>query len=303
MRSLIAVTKSAYEDVYSNLERALALLDISGLQSRSSVVIKINMCDARTPETGAITHPLFLDAVLYYLRENFEDLEIYVVESDATVALADEFIQWLGFIPILKKWDAQFVNLSKIRVINKKIDGRYFKEIPVPEIFEQSDFFITVPKPKTNPISTITCCLKNQFGCLPIVEKNIYHPHLDDVISDVNKAIHPDLCLVDGIIAMGGSQGPAFGIPVPLNAVICSTDPVAVDAFCAKLMGFNPRFIGHIRTSASSEVGSMKYLVHGDEIGKIDFEISKLEMRVLKFGGFLQGRAQKQFRSAGRKTK
>lgn len=300
IKSVISIVESKYHDIYSKLEKALALIDHLKLAHNDMVIIKLNLCDARTPETGTITHPLFLDGVLQYLRENYENLKIYVVESDATVALADKLIQWLGFVPILKKWDAEFVNLSKIRTINKKVDGRYFKEVPVPEIFEQPHFFITIPKPKTNPISTITCCLKNQFGCLPVVEKNIYHPHLDDVIADVNKAIPINLCLVDGIIAEGGAQGPSFGVPIPLKAIICSKDPVATDAFCAKFMGFHPWFIGHIRKSASSGVGSMKYIVKGDKIDEVDFEISKLEMRLIKFGGSLQRRAQRQFRTMGR---
>jgi len=304
MQHLIAVLKSGYENVYSNLKQVIGFLDLPKLKNDSTLIIKPNLCDARTPETGAITHPLFLDAVFHYLRENFENLKIYVIESDATMALADEFVRWLGFVPILKKWNAKFVNLAKTRVIYKKFDGRYFKEFPLPEIFEEADFFITIPKPKTNPISTITCCLKNQFGCLPIVEKNVYHPYLDDVIADVNKAIRPDLCLVDGIVTMGCPQGPSFGVPIPLNAIICSKDPVATDAFVARLMGFNPWFIGHIRKSAASRVGSMKYKVVGDDIKsfKVDFEINKLEFWLLKFGSALQKRAQKRFRSMGRKA-
>ena len=303
-RSQIVLIKSGYQDIYPKLKRALEFLAPLKLQSNNTVIIKINLCDARTPETGTITHPLFLDATLHYLRENFGNLKIYVVESDATVALADEFVKWFGFVPILEKWSAEFVNLSKTRVLNRKISGRYFREIPIPEILEEADFFITIPKPKTNPIATITCCLKNQFGCLPIVEKNIYHPHLDDAIADVNKAIPPDLCLVDGVIAVGGCQGPSFGVPIPLKAIMCSKDPVAVDAFCARLMGFNPWFIGHIRKSASSGVGSSKYSLVGDDVRefRVDFEISKFEWRLLKLGSFLQKRAQRQFRAAQGRT-
>lgn len=293
MKSMISIVRSEYEDVHHNLERLIALAGPLGLASNKTVIIKPNLCDVRTPETGTITHPLFIAGVLRYLRENFENLKIYVVESDATMALADKFVKWLGFTPILEKWNAEFVNLSRTKVISKKIEGRYFKEISIPEIFEQPHFFITIPKPKTNPASTVTCCLKNQFGCLPAVEKNLYHPHLDDVIADVNKAIRTDLCLVDGIIAMGGAQGPAFGVPIPLKAIICGRDPVAVDAFAARLMGFNPWFIGHIRKSASSGVGSMGYTLKGDKIDNVDFEINKLEFRLYKFAGSLQRRAQK----------
>ncbi|MBN2075000.1 MAG: DUF362 domain-containing protein [Dehalococcoidales bacterium] len=300
MKSTISISLSQYENAFKNIQRALTHLPPLNLSNRDTVIIKINMCDARMPETGAITHPLFLDAVLKYLRTHYENLNIFVVESDAIVVLADKFIQWFGYLPIIQKWDAEFINLSRQKIIDRNIDGRYFKNIPIPEIFNKLNFFITLPKLKTNPLPTITCCLKNQFGCLPTPKKNIYHPHLDDVIADVNKALRPDLCLVDGIIAMGGTWGPAFGVPVRLNTIICSQDPVAVDVFGARLMGFNPWLIGHIRKSASSGVGSMGYELKGDTPIKVDFEINKLEtFLVNKIGTFLQKRSRKEFRTAG----
>jgi uncharacterized protein (DUF362 family) len=302
MKSIISIALSQYANVFENIQRALTHLPPLKISSNDTVIIKINMCDARMPETGAITHPLFLDAVLEYFRIQYENLKIYVVESDATVVIADKFIQWLGYIQVLRKWDAEFINLSKQKIISRQINGRYFKNIPIPELFDKPNFFITLPKLKTNPLPTITCCLKNQFGCLPATEKNIYHPYLDDVIADVNKALRPDLCLVDGIIAMGGTWGPAYGVPIPLNTIICSRDPVAADTYGAGLMGFNPRFIGHIRKSALSGVGSVKYVLKGDIIPKMDFEINKLEtFLVNKVGTFLRKRSRKEFRSAGEK--
>ena len=77
--SRVVVMKSTYDDVYHNLSRAIELVGPLPLTSAKMVVIKLNLCDARTPETGTITHPLFLDALLRYLRNNFENLDIYVV--------------------------------------------------------------------------------------------------------------------------------------------------------------------------------------------------------------------------------
>ncbi len=299
MSSLVATARSGYEDACANIGRALAHLKIPALDSRLPVVIKINVCDARTAETATITHPVFLDALLRHLRESSENLRIYVVESDATVVLADRFIRWFGYVPVLEKWNAEFVNLSKIKAVSRKINGRYFKEVPVPDILDQPRYFITTPKPKTNPISTMTCCLKNQFGCLPAVEKGAYHPHLDDVIADVNLAMRPDLCVVDAITGMGGIWGPAFGVPIPQRAIVCSQDPVAADAYCARLMGISPRSVGHIRKSASSGVGSMRYVLAGDSIARVDFETSWFQMRLLKLASSLQRRSQQRFRAGG----
>ena len=68
-----------------------------------------------------------------------------------------------------------------------------------------------MPKLKTNLASSITCCLKNQFGCLTEVRKIKYHKHLDDIIVDANIAMKPDFCIVDAIVAMGGALGPGSG--------------------------------------------------------------------------------------------
>jgi uncharacterized protein (DUF362 family) len=282
--------KSTYKDINNNLSSALAgKLSIS---NNDSVIIKINLCGARLPGSAAITHPIFLDALLRFLRNQFDGLKIFVVESDATTAQPDLLVQWLGFRPILNRWNASYVNLSKEKTYPKKINGRFFTEVNVPQIFENS-FFITLPKLKTNIASSITCCLKNQFGCLPEAKKIMYHGHLDDVIVDSNLAMKPDFCLVDAIMAMGGDLGPGLGTPIPLNAIIYGQDPVAIDAMCAKLMGFKPWRIGHIRKSAEAGIGNMSFKRSGDAIPKVDFEISPFNVTMLKIGSWLSRRNSK----------
>jgi uncharacterized protein (DUF362 family) len=233
-----------------------------------------------------------LDALLRYLREKFQDIKIRVVESDATAARPDVFKDWLGFTPILEKYNVEWCNLSKTELVTRQVKGRFLKEIPVPRVIEDS-FFITLPKLKTHVLTGITCCLKNQFGCLPKVRKITYHKHLDDVIVDTNLVMKPDFCVVDGIIAMGGNLGPGVGVPIPLKSIICGSDPVAVDSFCARLAGFNPSRLGHIRKAAKSGIGTMNYVQVGDDVPKVDFEISKIQMSLLKLGSKLSKRSKR----------
>jgi len=302
--SEVGIVSGNYSNVNQKIREAIELVGSLNPSDHSKVVIKINLCDARTPETGAITHPLFLDGVLKYLKENFGNLDIYVVESDSTVVFADYFVNWFGFKRVIEKWGAKWINLSKQPTIKKRINGKFFKEIAVPEIFENS-YFITLAKLKTNMLTKITCCLKNQFGCLPIIEKSIYHPNLDDVIADVNLAVKPDFCIVDGIISMGGAKGPAYGIPIPAGIIVCGKDPVAVDTVCSKILGFNPFFVGHIRKAASLGVGSMSYVLRKEEnINiKINFEVDKLEMRLFRKASSLQRKATLQLRRVWKKRK
>ena len=167
-RSIVAVVKATSYDVEylkKKLKRLISLLGgIDDIYNFDKAVLKINMCDAREPKTGAITHPKFLEAVLEILREIHPELKIYVVESDATRVLADLYIRWFGYLKVIQKHNAEWINLSKCPTIRKELRGKVFKSIDIPDVFQDA-FFITLPKLKTNILSTITCCLKNQYGC------------------------------------------------------------------------------------------------------------------------------------------
>jgi uncharacterized protein (DUF362 family) len=52
--------------------------------------------------------------------------------------------------------------------------------------------------------------------------------------------------IADGIVAMEGN-GPLNGTPRLLGKIVLADDPVAADATCARLMGFEPDRIVHIR--------------------------------------------------------
>jgi len=58
-RSLVSIVKSSYDTVYENLHQAIDLVGGIKLSSQNKIVIKVNLCDSRTPDTGAITHPVF----------------------------------------------------------------------------------------------------------------------------------------------------------------------------------------------------------------------------------------------------
>ena len=52
--------------------------------------------------------------------------------------------------------------------------------------------------------------------------------------------------IADGIVAMEGN-GLLNGTPRPLGKIVLADDPVAADATCARLMGFEPGRIVHVR--------------------------------------------------------
>lgn len=259
------------------------------LNRHDRVLIKLNMCDFRSPETGAVVHPLFLAAVLKWIRNHDWEKKVYVVESDSTVVDADKFVRWLGYDTIISAYGAEWINLSKHEQgdwVRGPLSGR---KIFRPSIFEKG-YLISLAKMKTNFATRITCSLKNQFGCIPWYRKSDYHEDIHRVIADANHIFKPNLVLIDGIIGQEGCQGPAYGRVRKLNLIVLAQDPVAADSVCARLMGFRPRSVKHIRYSEKLGLGTTKYRLTGDvsRMQNVCFKAEKFRQWVFRIGFVLR---------------
>ena len=102
----------------------------------------------------------------------------------------------------------------------------------------------------------MTCSLKNLFGVVPGAvygwPKNVLHFRgIENSILDLAATVRPGLSIVDAVIGMEG-DGPIMGTARPVGCVVLGTDPVAVDATCARLMGLSPEKLTYLRGQASS---------------------------------------------------
>src|SRR6516165_12666119 len=75
------------------------------------------------------------------------------------------------------------------------------------------------------------------------------HPHwkgIQESIIDLCATVPVHFVIADSIVAMEG-PGPLNGAARTLETIVLAGDPVAADATCARLMGFEPDRIAHIR--------------------------------------------------------
>ena len=70
------------------------------------------------------------------------------------------------------------------------------------------------------------------------LNRSLLYGNPDGSLREAGKAKHY-LAIVDGIIG-GQGNGPLCPDPVGSNVLIAGTDPAAVDAVAARLMGFDP---------------------------------------------------------------
>jgi uncharacterized protein (DUF362 family) len=70
----------------------------------------------------------------------------------------------------------------------------------------------------------------------------------------LNRRVRPHLAIADGFVAMH-REGPRHGNPARLGVVVAGTDPVAVDATAARVMGFDPWQVGYLSHAATAGLG------------------------------------------------
>ena len=237
--------------------KALDLINYeSALTCYKKVLIKVNFINTMTWNTGATTDPIVVEAIIQRLKKL--PVEIYVVESDATITNADKAFEATGMGEMCKRNDVQFLNLrhEKNKVKIKIPNCECLKTITVPRIVTESAI-ISAAKMKTHMATKVTLGMKNMFGLLPDKMKFKYHAKgISKVIVDINTVIKPNIAVIDGFIAMEG-RGPTDGSPVKMDLIIAGKDPVATDATSARAMGIDPHEISHIRTAHQKGLGNI----------------------------------------------
>ena len=237
--------------------KALDLIDYqSALSGYRKVLIKVNFITTKTWDSGATTDPIVVEAIIKKLKHL--PVEVFVVESDATVTNADKAFEATGMAEMCKQNGIQCLNLrhveDKVKVAIP--NGETLKDITVPRIVTESAI-ISAAKMKTHMSTKVTLGMKNMFGLLPDKLKFKYHAKgISKVVVDINTVLKPALTVIDGFVAMEG-RGPTDGTPVKMDLIIAGKDVVATDATAARTMGLDPMEISHIRTAYQKGLGNI----------------------------------------------
>ena len=240
-------------------EKMLAGLEWIGweeiVKPDSTVFVKPNIM-WREYLPGVNTTPEFLNTLLSILKDRCDQL--IVGESSAATYSADLAFKNQGVYEICRDNGAELYNLSRMPStwIVTEVDGKQIK-VEVSKQALDADVFITVPVLKTHMFTKTSISLKNQYGCIPDSMRQLYHPKLDHVIAALNKAIKPQIAVVDGIYALdGGPHDAPWARPVKLDTLIISNDLVAADSVGSFLMGFSAHEIKHIMLAEAEGLGT-----------------------------------------------
>ncbi len=261
------ITGNAKEYILDAVKQVMQLANWKKYIKGKKVFIKTNLL-LKKVVPGLCTSPWVIEGIIKVLKK--ENKEIYIGDCNvATTKQVEEAAKNWGIIDLCKKYNIQFINLSKQQTKKIPLKGKIFKHLEVPKILTEVDSIISVPVLKTHVIPGMTCALKNQWGCIPTFRQQL-HPIVHEAIPEINKGLKVNFCVVDATICLEGN-GPVNGMPKIVNSVFASNDLVAIDAMCADFIGLNHKNISYIMNSEKLKVGSTKYTVIGDKLKKIKF--------------------------------
>jgi uncharacterized protein (DUF362 family) len=264
--SLVIVSKG--DNPYETTKRILQIFPLPDLKGRK-ILIKPNAARLATPGEGVTTHPLVVGAVIDYLKEKGV-ANIVIGESCIFGVKAKEAFLMTGMQEVSEKKKVKLIDLDQVDPLEVRVpEGKVIKKIKVPNIIKETDFIISIPVMKTHMHTQVTLSIKNMKGLLWRREKARLHQlrydesttrgykTLDVAISDMASVLFPHLSIIDGTIGMEG-MGPAYGRLKKMGIVLVGNNPLSTDAVAARLMGFDPEDIPHLKLSAKKGLGEIQ---------------------------------------------
>ncbi|MHA2280551.1 MAG: DUF362 domain-containing protein [Promethearchaeota archaeon] len=295
--SQIFVVKTSPKSILDDYQK---LMDLTNYQKffekYHKIILKLNLSWSKY-FPACSSPPWQVEGVLRALtNDGYDPRKIFTAENRTVVTNIEKGLKGNKWGPIIKKYGAWFVPLTRIPFVpydslkpdflalkNKKLhvlDSKIFPDgFKIPKFYVGKPI-IHLPTMKTHGHTGaiggsldmtseemkhggITCAMKNAFGGLLTKRRHFSHQYMSEVLVDlliIQKQIHPQiLSVVDGTVC-GDGAGPRTMIPRIKNYILAGYDQVAVDTVVAHMLGFDPLKLPAIK------------LAHDEGLGCGDFE-------------------------------
>jgi uncharacterized protein (DUF362 family) len=230
------------------------------------VVIKPNLVAALTADTGAVTDPEVVRAVVDLALAAGAVL-ILIVEAGPLAQLSPNFTPagydfFNSYDPLNR---VRLVDLGKLPVaLNPVPYGWIYTAVYAPPLVLRRDFvFINIAKLKTHAETLATMTTKNVFG-IPRPDKYVSSPPaarfgmhdrgVNQSILDLNLLRPSDFAIIDGVVGMEG-LGPSKGTPVRMDIVLAGRNMLAVDRVGLAAMGIPQYSVRHLNYASWAGLG------------------------------------------------
>ncbi|ACA58997.1 DUF362 domain-containing protein [Candidatus Desulforudis audaxviator] len=239
-----------YETSVTDALKRLGLESV--LQRQRRIVIKPNLVLPEPPPVT--TNVACVEAVARFCLER-SPAEVVVAEGSGGTD-TERCFEILGYQAMARRLGIRLVDLDRARFTIKS-DPRavLYDRFPLPTILDGA-FVISVPVLKEHSMTTVTLSLKNMIGICPASEfsgfwsfrkSRVHQTDLNRAILDINLYCPINLAVIDGAVGLRGSHLRGVPLDPPARMIVAGTDPVAVDAAGARLLGYHWTQVTHLR--------------------------------------------------------
>lgn len=202
------------------------------------VLIKPNLISVSSPEEGAITHPVLVQAVARAIKRagGFPLLG----DSPAFYTLK-QVLRAGRYLPILEEEEVEILEFRQPVIVSHPLEVPPLRFKVAQEVLSV-DKVINLPKLKTHRQLGFTGATKNLYACMPGKRKAFWHmkagwePTLFcSLLLGVAGVVRPVVHITDAIVAME-RDGPKGGDPRPLGLLVAGTDYLEVDRVLAEIL-------------------------------------------------------------------
>ena len=214
------------------------------------VLLKPNLVEPTRLSPQMTTHPAVILAAAEVFRRwgaevlvgegpgHVRDTEMALVSSGLEEALHTAKLEFADF------------NYGEARSVANAGRTSSLESFFLPVAALEADLIVSMPKLKTHHWVGVTAAMKNLYGLLPGSvygwPKNVlHHAGIPQTVVDVNATVPRTIAIVDAILCMEG-DGPIMGTAKPMGLLAIGQNLTAVDATCARIMGFEPRRVTYL---------------------------------------------------------
>ena len=272
MSKVVVQQCNSYEldQVYPKIKWAIEQL--GGIESiipkEKTILLNPNLVVASEPENAVTTHPVVFEAVAKILIEH--DYNVIYGDSPG-LGNPEKVAQKSGLKDVADKYNIKHADFSNGRQVSVP-ESKVCKQFEIVNAHFEAEAIINLPKMKAHALQRITGAIKNPFGMVLGYNKATMHSRFTnafifaEMLIDLNNYLKVDLHIMDGIVAMEGN-GPRNGDPTPMNVLLISKDPVALDTVFCKLVNVNHLIIPTIQYGQEYGLGTYENIeLIGDSI-------------------------------------
>ncbi len=230
-------------DVALLLEKAAAM-DWLG-QKEAPVLLKPNLVVNKPASAGATTTPAIAEGLIQWLADhNFSN--IIIAEGSGVGFSTARAFDVCGYTLLAQKFNIPLIDLQKDSSVNRKTPIGEFKICTtIADLEADGGSLINLPLVKGHGQTRMTCALKNLKGCIPNTEKRRYHTlGIHKPVAYLNTCIKQAFALADGL-----NPDPYWeegGKPQKRDLLLLAKDPVAMDSYACRLLGFSDEDVEYL---------------------------------------------------------